>query len=147
MSFIIEILIVLITILIIWSVFKIEGKENRIKFIDDNADIIDKLLITEDGLPRFDFIESLPTSVEKLKKQIMYLIKIRNIRVLWIDPILDLLAIAKGSKADYDDIILLFENVRTNHHVTIMSILHTRKSLSSGGNGIVTGKQIGRAHV
>ena len=117
------------------AIFKIEGKDNRIKFIDDNADIIDKLLITEDGLPRFDFIESLPTSVEKLKKQIMYLIKIRNIRVLWIDPILDLLAIAKGSKADYDDIILFFENVRTNHHVTIMSILHTRKSLSSGGNG------------
>ena len=117
------------------AIFKIEGKENRIKFIDDNADIIDKLLITEDGLPRFDFIESLPTSVEKLKKQIMYLIKIRNIRVLWIDPILDLLAIAKGSKADYDDIILFFENVRTSHHVTIMSILHTRKSLSSGGNG------------
>ena len=117
------------------AIFKIEGKENRIKFIDDNAEIIDKLLITEDGLPRFDFIESLPTSVEKLKKQIMYLIKIRNIRVLWIDPILDLLAIAKGSKADYDDIILFFENVRTNYHVTIMSILHTRKSLSSGGNG------------
>jgi len=116
------------------SVMRIEGKENRLAFMENNKDKIMGMLRNEDGLPRFDFVDTLPMSIERLKKQVMFLVKVRDIRILWIDPIVDLLSICKN-KNEYDEVILFLDRVRMEHHVTIMTALHTRKNLSSGDNG------------
>lgn len=116
------------------SVMKIEGKENRLQFIDDNEDKINHLLLTEDGMDRFDFVDTLPESVDAAKKLVNYLVKVRGIRILWIDPLLDFLSICKN-KNEYDDLIMFLDRIRMTHHVNIMTALHTRKNLSSGANG------------
>ena len=115
------------------AVMKIEGKENRLKFIDDNEDEILKLLQTEDGDDRFDFVDQLPKNISEAKKLINYLVKIRGVRILWIDPALDFLSICQ-SKNEYDELILFLDNIRMTEDVTIMCALHTRKQLSSGSN-------------
>lgn len=116
------------------SIMKIEGKENRLQFIDDNEDKINHLLLTDDGLDRFDFVDTLPESVEAAKKLINYLVKVRGVRIIWVDPLLDFLSICKN-KNEYDDLILFLDQIRMKYHVTIMTALHTRKNLSSGANG------------
>lgn len=115
------------------AVMKIEGKENRLKFIDDNEEEILKLLQTEDGDDRFDFVDQLPKNISEAKKLINYLVKIRGVRIIWIDPALDFLSICQ-SKNEYDELILFLDNIRMTEDVTIMCALHTRKQLSSGSN-------------
>lgn len=115
------------------AVMKIEGKENRLKFIDENEEEILKLLQTEDGDDRFDFVDQLPKNIGEAKKLINYLVKIRGVRILWIDPALDFLSICQ-SKNEYDELILFLDNIRMTEDVTIMCALHTRKQLSSGSN-------------
>lgn len=115
------------------AVMKIEGKENRLKFIDDNEEEILKLLQTEDGDDRFDFVDQLPKNIGEAKKLINYLVKIRGVRIIWIDPALDFLSICQ-SKNEYDELILFLDNIRMTEDVTIMCALHTRKQLSSGSN-------------
>lgn len=115
------------------AVMKIEGKENRLKFIEENEDEILKLLQTDDGDDRFDFVDQLPKNVSEAKKLINYLVKIRGVRILWIDPTLDFLSICQ-SKNEYDELILFLDNIRMTEDVTIMCALHTRKQLSSGSN-------------
>lgn len=115
------------------AVMKIEGKENRLKFIEENEDEILKLLQTEDGDDRFDFVDQLPKNISEAKKLINYLVKIRGVRILWIDPTLDFLSICQ-SKNEYDELILFLDNIRMTEDVTIMCALHTRKQLSSGSN-------------
>lgn len=116
------------------SIMKIEGKENRINFLDENEDIVNHLLLNEDGEHRFDFVDTLPESVESAKKLINYLVRVRSVRILWIDPCVDFLSICKN-KNEYDDLIMFLDQIRMKHHVTIMTAMHTRKNLSSGQNG------------
>lgn len=116
------------------SVMKIEGKENRLEFIENNESEINKLLLTEDGRHRFDFVDKLPSSVDSAKKLINYLVKVRDVKILWIDPCVDFLSICKN-KNEYDDLILFLDRVRMENQVTIMTAMHTRKNLSSGQNG------------
>lgn len=115
------------------AVMKIEGKENRLKFIEENEDEILKLLQTEDGDDRFDFVDQLPKNISEAKKLITYLVKIRGVRILWIDPALDFLSLCQN-KNEYDELILFLDNIRMTEDVTIMCALHTRKQLSSGSN-------------
>lgn len=115
------------------AVMKIEGKENRLKFIEENEDEILKLLQTEDGDDRFDFVDQLPKNLNEAKKLINYLVKIRGVRILWVDPVLDFLSLCQN-KNEYDDLILFLDNIRMTEDVTIMCALHTRKQLSSGVN-------------
>lgn len=115
------------------AVMKIEGKENRLKFIEENEDEILKLLQTEDGDDRFDFVDQLPKNLNEAKKLITYLVKIRGVRILWVDPVLDFLSLCQN-KNEYDDLILFLDNIRMTEDVTIMCALHTRKQLSSGVN-------------
>lgn len=115
------------------AVMKIEGKENRLKFIEENEDEILKLLQTEDGDDRFDFVDQLPKNINEAKKLITYLVKIRGVRILWIDPALDFLSLCQN-KNEYDELIIFLDNIRMTEDVTIMCALHTRKQLSSGVN-------------
>lgn len=115
------------------AVMKIEGKENRLKFIEENEDEILKLLQTDDGDDRFDFVDQLPKNISEAKKLITYLVKIRGIRILWIDPALDFLSLCQN-KNEYDELIIFLDNIRMTEDVTIMCALHTRKQLSSGVN-------------
>lgn len=116
------------------SIMKIEGKENRIRFVEDNEQEIKHLLLNDDGEDRFDFVDTLPENVESAKKLINYLVKVRGIRILWIDPAVDFLSICKN-KNEYDELIMFLDRVRMQHHLTIMTAMHTRKNLSSGQNG------------
>ena len=115
------------------AVMKIEGKENRLKFIEENEDEILKLLQTEDGDDRFDFVDQLPKNINEAKKLITYLVKIRGVRIVWIDPALDFLSLCQN-KNEYDELIIFLDNIRMTEDVTIMCALHTRKQLSSGVN-------------
>lgn len=116
------------------SIMKIQGKQNRIDFANNHRDEIMKLLRTPEGDPRFDFVDQLPNSIQGFKQLVNYLVNVRNVKVLWIDPILDLLSIAK-TKNEYDEMIQFLDRVRMEDDVTIISVLHTRKNLSSGVNG------------
>ena len=116
------------------SVMKIEGKENRLAFLESNEDSINYLLVDDNGMDRFDFVDTLPESVEAAKKLVNYLVKVRGVRILWIDPLLDFLSICKN-KNEYDDLIMFLDRIRMKYHVNIMTALHTRKNLSSGVNG------------
>lgn len=115
------------------AVMKIEGKENRLKFVEENEEEILKLLQTPEGEDRFDFVDQLPNSLNEAKKLITYLVKIRGVKILWIDPVLDFLAVCQN-KNEYDELILFLDKVRMTEDVTIMCALHTRKQLSSGVN-------------
>ena len=116
------------------AVLRIEGKENRLKWIDENEDAILRLLQDENGNDRFEFVDELPTSVEDAKDLINFLVKVKGVKVLWIDPMLDFLSIC-ANKQEYDGLILFLDSVRMTEDVTIMCSMHTRKNLSSGANG------------
>lgn len=116
------------------AVLRIEGKENRLKWIDENEDAILRLLQDENGNDRFEFVDELPTSVEDAKDLINFLVKVKGVKVLWIDPMLDFLSIC-SNKQEYDGLIMFLDSVRMTEDVTIMCSMHTRKNLSSGANG------------
>lgn len=115
------------------AVLRIEGKENRIDFANEHKEEVMKLLVNDDGESRFDLIDKLPSSAQEAKDLFTYLIKIRNVRVLWIDPIVDFLTICKD-QAEQEDLIVFMDNLRMTHDVTFMCALHTRKNISSGAN-------------
>ena len=116
------------------AVLRIEGKENRLKWIEENEENILRLLQDENGDDRFDFVDGLPTSVNAAKELFNYLVKIKGVKVLWIDPMVDLLSICQN-KQEYDSLVLFLDNLRMTEDVTIMCSMHTRKNLSSGANG------------
>ena len=116
------------------AVLRIEGKENRLKWVDENEDAILRLLQDENGNDRFEFVDELPTSVEDAKDLINFLVKVKGVKVLWIDPMLDFLSIC-SNKQEYDGLILFLDSIRMTEDVTIMCSMHTRKNLSSGANG------------
>lgn len=117
------------------AVMRIEGKENRLRWVDENEDKILELLQDESGNDRFEFVDKLPSSVEDAKELLLFLVKVKNVKVIWIDPMLDFLSLCQGNKAHYDDLIMFLDRLRMTEDVTIMSSLHTRKNLSSGANG------------
>lgn len=117
------------------AVMRIEGKENRLRWVDENEDKILELLQDENGNDRFEFVDKLPSSVEDAKELLMFLVKVKGVKVIWIDPMLDFLSLCQGNKAHYDDLIMFLDRLRMTEDVTIMSSLHTRKNLSSGANG------------
>ena len=116
------------------AVLRIEGKENRLKWIDENEDAILRLLQDENGNDRFEFVDELPTSVADAKDLINFLVKVKGVKVLWIDPMLDFLSIC-SDKQEYASLIMFLDNIRMTEDVTIMCSMHTRKNLSSGANG------------
>ena len=121
------------------AVLRIEGKENRLKWIDENEDAILRLLQDENGNDRFEFVDELPTSVEDAKDLINFLVKVKGVKTLWIDPMLDFLSIC-SNKQEYDSLIMFLDNIRMSEDVTIMASMHTRKNLSSGVNGSTVGE-------
>lgn len=115
------------------AVLRIEGKENRIDFANEHKEEVMKLLVNDDGESRFDLIDKLPSSAQEAKDLFTYLVKIRNVKVIWIDPIVDFLTICKD-QAEQEDLIVFMDNLRMAQDVTFMCALHTRKNISSGAN-------------
>ena len=115
------------------AVLRIEGKENRIDFAKQHKEEVMKLLVNENGESRFDLIDKLPTSIQEAKDLFTYLVKIRNVRVIVIDPLVDFLTICKD-QTEQEDLIVFMDNLRMTHDVTFMLALHTRKNLSNGTN-------------
>ena len=58
------------------AVLRIEGKENRLKWIDENEDVILRFLQDDNGNDRFEFVDELPTSVEDAKDLINFLVNL-----------------------------------------------------------------------
>ena len=115
------------------AVLRIEGKENRIEFANQHKEEVMKLLVNEEGESRFDLIDKLPTSVQEAKDLFTYLVKIRNVKVIIIDPLVDFLTICKD-QAEQEELIIFMDNLRMSKDVTFMLALHTRKNLSNGTN-------------
>ena len=112
---------------------RIEGKENRIDFANQHKEEVMKLLVNENGESRFDLIDKLPSSAQEAKDLFTYLVKIRNVKVIWTDPLIDFLTICKD-QAEQEELIIFMDNLRMAHDVTFMCALHTRKNLSNGTN-------------
>ena len=115
------------------AVLRIEGKENRIDFANQHKEEVMKLLVNENGESRFDLIDKLPSSAQEAKDLFTYLVKIRNVKVIWTDPLIDFLTICKD-QAEQEELIIFMDNLRMAHDVTFMCALHTRKNLSNGTN-------------
>lgn len=115
------------------AVLRIEGKENRIDFANQHKEEVMKLLVNENGESRFDLVDKLPSSSQEAKDLFTYLVKIRNVKVVVIDPLVDFLTICKD-QADQEELIIFMDNLRMSHDVTFMCALHTRKNLSNGTN-------------
>ena len=115
------------------AVLRIEGKENRIEFANQHKEEVMKLLVNENGESRFDLIDKLPTSVQEAKDLFTYLVKIRNVKVIVIDPLVDFLTICRD-QAEQEELIIFMDNLRMSKDVTFMLALHTRKNLSNGAN-------------
>lgn len=115
------------------AVLRIEGKENRIDFANQHKEEVMKLLVNENGESRFDLIDKLPSSAQEAKDLFTYLVKIRNVKVIWTDPLIDFLTICKD-QAEQEELIIFMDNLRMSHDVTFMCALHTRKNLSNGTN-------------
>lgn len=115
------------------AVLRIEGKENRIDFANQHKEEVMKLLVNENGESRFDLIDKLPSSAQEAKDLFTYLVKIRNVKVIWTDPLVDFLTICKD-QAEQEELIIFMDNLRMAHDVTFMCALHTRKNLSNGTN-------------
>lgn len=115
------------------AVLRIEGKDNRIDFANQHKEEVMRLLINEEGESRFDLIDKLPSSAQEAKDLFTYLVKIRNVKVIWIDPIVDFLTICKD-QAEQEDLIVFMDNLRMSQDVTFMCALHTRKNISNGAN-------------
>ena len=115
------------------AVLRIEGKENRIDFAKQHKEEVMKLLVNEDGESRFDLVDKLPSSVQEAKDLFTYLVKVRNVKICVIDPLVDFLTICKD-QAEQEELIIFMDNLRMTYDVTFMCALHTRKNLSNGAN-------------
>ena len=116
------------------NINQIEGYENRLAYIEKNKAQIMSFLKRPDGTDRFLFIEKIPNTAESFKKMVLSLVRLHNVACLWIDPFVNLRAMVKTDK-EFDDLIIFLDRVRMEYDLTIICVVHTRKSLASGQIG------------
>ena len=91
-------------------------------------------VIGEDGKPKYYFISKVPKSIEQFKKMLLRLVKVENVKVFWIDPVLSLKAMCNSDKEFNDLLVWIDQNIRLEHDALVITVQHTRKNLSSGKN-------------
>lgn len=108
----------------------------RVKLLEDNADLINSYLRDEDGVGRFSILDEIPQSLEDMQQVILQAIKIHGCQVI----ITDTLSSVIGSKSnqEQEDWMNFLEHTRRNYDVTFINVTHTKKTqdgkaLSEGG--------------
>lgn len=116
------------------AVHQISGVENRIAYLEEHKESVMDFLKTEDGSSRFLFVEKIPSTLDAFKRMVLYLVRMQDVGVLWIDPFVNLKTMCQSDK-EMDDLILFLDRVRMEYDLTIIAVVHTRKTLLSGGAG------------
>lgn len=116
------------------NIIQISGKQNRIDFYESQRQKYMDRVIGEDGKPKYYFISKVPKSIEQFKKMLLRLVKVENVKVFWVDPVLSLKAMCNSDKEFNDLLVWIDQNIRLEHDALIITVQHTRKNLSSGKN-------------
>ena len=116
------------------NIGKISGKQERIDFYESQrSEYMDRVL-GDDGKPKYYFVSKVPKSIDQFKKMLLRLVKVENVKVIWIDPALSLKAMCEHDKEFNDLLVWIDQNIRLEHDCLIITVQHTRKNLSSGKN-------------
>lgn len=111
------------------NLMMIKDVEERVKILKDNKEDIDKYLYLEDGSHRFNIMRKIPDDVEELKEAVLQSIKLYDSRIILFDPLSSV--IHKLSNEEQTSWMLFEEKLKTQHNVTSINVLHSRKT--SGG--------------
>lgn len=113
-----------------------ETIEERVKLLEDNADLINSYLRDEDGVGRFSILDEIPQSLEDMQQVILQAIKIHGCQVIITDTLSSV--IGSRSNQEQEDWMNFLEHTRRNYDVTFINVTHTKKTqdgkaLSEGG--------------
>ena len=111
------------------NLMMIKDVEERVKILKDNKEEIDKYLYLEDGSHRFNIMRKIPDDVEELKEAVLQSIKLYDSRIILFDPLSSV--VHKLSNEEQTSWMLFEEKLKTQHNVTSINVLHSRKT--SGG--------------
>lgn len=108
---------------------------NRIVDVDERIAVLDKYkaqvfkyLYADDGSARFNFLEKIPSDVEKLKESILQSIRVHNSKIILFDPLSSILH--KMGNEEQTSWMLFEEELKRDYGITCINSLHTRKSQS-----------------
>lgn len=113
-----------------------ETIEERVKLLEDNADLINSYLRDEDGVGRFSILDEIPKSLEDMQQVILQAIKIHGCQVIITDTLSSV--IGSRSNQEQEEWMNFLEHTRRNYNVTFINVTHTKKmqdgkALSEGG--------------
>lgn len=120
------------------NISALRTSEEKHEVLNKNRTEIEKYLVDENGVSRFDIMEKVPSSLDDLKTAILQSIKVNGTRLIILDPIVSL--IGTKSLDEQGDWMLFEEETRRDFSVTWCNIAHVRKSgagekaHSEGGN-------------
>lgn len=102
--------------------------KEKVDFIKENEKLVLEYFCDDNGTPRFDIMDKIPSNLETLKKAIERAVKVNGCRVIVLDPLTKLLA----SKSNEDQAAWMDweENMVRDYGVIILNVLHTRKTAS-----------------
>ena len=108
----------------------------RVKLLEDNAELINSYLRDEDGVGRFSILDEIPQSLEDMQQVILQAIKIHGCQVIITDTLSSV--IGSRSNQEQEDWMNFLEHTRRNYDVTFINVTHTKKTqdgkaLSEGG--------------
>lgn len=116
------------------NIIRMSGKQNRIDYYNDLKQQYMDRVIGDDGKPKYYFVSKVPKCIEQFKKMLLRLVKVEGVGVVWIDPALSLKALCFNDKEFNDLLLWIDQTIRLDMNVTIVTVQHTRKNLSSGKN-------------
>ena len=108
------------------NLMRLETSEERVEVLEKYKPQIDEYLYNDDGSHRFNFMKKIPSDVEELKKAILQAIKIHNSKVILFDPLSSI--VHTLSNEEQTNFMLFEERLKTEFGVTIINVLHTRKT-------------------
>lgn len=111
------------------NLMRIKEPEERVRIITENKAEIDKYLYLEDGSHRFNIMKKIPDNVEDLKEAVLQSIRLHDSRIILFDPLSSV--IHTLSNEEQTAWMLFEEKLKTEHMVTCINVLHSRKT--SGG--------------
>lgn len=111
------------------NLMRVKDTEERVRILKENKAEIDKYLFLEDGSHRFNIMKKIPDNAEELKEAVLQAIKLHGSRIVLFDPLSSV--IHTMSNEEQTSWMLFEEKLKTQHNVTSINVLHSRKT--SGG--------------
>lgn len=108
------------------NLMRLETSEERLAVLEKYKTEIDKYLYNEDGSHRFNIMKKIPRDVGELKKAILQAIKIYDSKVILFDPLSSI--VHTLTNEEQTDFMLFEEQLKTEYGVTVINVLHTRKT-------------------